>query len=195
MHEVLFTSDKRIEFHLLRRASARAIRISVHPGGEVRVSAPKLVPLLFIKRFVRAKEAWVLEHIDAMRSIPKRRTKKEAHEFYLKHKEEARVLVVNRLEHFNRHYAFAYRRISIRDQHTRWGSCSRKGNLNFNYRIIFLPPELADYVIVHELCHLKEFNHRDRFWELVEEQIPNWQTLRTALHAHKHPFKEKTSLS
>jgi hypothetical protein len=195
MHEIIFTSGQRMKFRLLRRVNVHALRLSVHPGGEVRVSAPKLVPLLFIKRFLRTKQAWVEEHVRAMVHVPKRRTKKEARERYLAYKEDARSLVMRRLEHFNHHYAYTYQRISIRDQHTRWGSCSRKGNLNFNYRIVFLPPALADYVIVHELCHLKEFNHSDRFWNLIAEQVPHWQESRTALHAHKHSFNEKTPLS
>ena len=100
---------------------------------------------------------------------------------YLKHKELARVLVKAKLEHFNQHYGFKYNRISIRNQRSRWGSCSKQGNLNFNYRIIFLPPALADYLIVHELCHLQEFNHSRAFWALVTQTIPHYQTVRREL--------------
>ena len=61
---------------------------------------------------------------------------------------------------------------------TRWGSCSKKGTLNFNYKIALLSPELRDYIIVHELCHLGEFNHSSKFWLLVEKTVPNYKTLR-----------------
>jgi predicted metal-dependent hydrolase len=94
---------------------------------------------------------------------------------YNKYKEQARLLVHHRLLHFNAHYNFAYQRVSIRNQKTRWGSCSSKGNLNFSYRILFLEPEAQDYLIVHELCHLKEFNHSQRFWDLVAQQSPNYK--------------------
>jgi len=93
----------------------------------------------------------------------------------------ARALVKTKLEYFNQHYGFTYHRISIRNQRSRWGSCSKEGNLNFNYRIIFLPPALADYLIIHELCHLKEFNHSRAFWALVAQTIPHYQTVRREL--------------
>ena len=100
---------------------------------------------------------------------------------YKKQKEAARAFVHKKLELFNRHYGFAYNNVAIRNQRSRWGSCSKKGNLNFNYRILLLPEHLADSVIVHELCHLKEFNHSKAFWKLVEETIPDHKARRLAL--------------
>jgi hypothetical protein len=102
-------------------------------------------------------------------------------------KEAARKVILARVEELNTHYGFRYGRIAIRSQRSRWGSCSKKGNLNFNYKIVELPQELMDYVIVHELCHLSEFNHSRAFWFLVSKRIPNHRTLRTALHNH-HPL-------
>jgi predicted metal-dependent hydrolase len=101
-----------------------------------------------------------------------------------KEKEAARVLVHTRLEFFNRHYGFVWGKVFIRNQQSRWGSCSSKGNLNFSFKIVRLPPELADYIIVHELCHLKEFNHSPRFWALVAETIPDYKTRKAALRAY-----------
>ncbi len=103
------------------------------------------------------------------RMIKKRR---QAH--YYAHKETARKIVFERLIAYNSYYNFAYNRVTIRSQRSRWGSCSKKGNLNFNYLLMFLPEPLLDSVIVHELCHLKEFNHSKRFWNLVGEQIPDY---------------------
>ena len=109
---------------------------------------------------------------------------------YLKHKELARVLVGERIEFFiaiyaTHGYVFKVGRISIRNQKMRWGSCSRKGNLNFNYRIALLPPTLCDYVIVHELCHLGEFNHSRKFWDLVALALPNYCEIRMELKKKK----------
>lgn len=100
---------------------------------------------------------------------------------YIAHKEQARRVVHARLEHFNLHYGFSYGRVAVRNQRRCWGSCSSLKNLNFNYRILFLPPELQDYIVVHELCHLQEMHHRQSFWDLVAEQIPDYKERITAL--------------
>ncbi len=89
----------------------------------------------------------------------------------------AHDLVCSRLQYFNQFYNLKYHKVSIRNQKTRWGSCSSRGNLSFNVKILFLDKELQDYLIVHELCHLKEFNHSKDFWALVEKQIPNYKYL------------------
>ncbi|MFH0912247.1 MAG: M48 family metallopeptidase [Patescibacteria group bacterium] len=102
---------------------------------------------------------------------------------FLANKELARSLVRERIDYFNQNYDFAVNRISIRNQRCRWGSCSRKGNLNFNYRIVLLSPKVADYIIVHELCHLGEFNHSKKFWNLVAKTIPDYTTIRKQLRA------------
>ena len=94
---------------------------------------------------------------------------------YAEHKEAARALCLTRLEHYNQHYSLTYNRVAIRNTRSRWGSCSSKKNLNFNYRILFLPSELQDYLIVHELCHLQEMNHAAGFWALVAEQVPDYK--------------------
>ncbi len=112
---------------------------------------------------------------------PFRNTRKK----YLKHKEDARFLVESRIIEFNKFYNFSYKKISIRNQKTRWGSCSKSGNLSFNYKIVLLSPKMADYIIVHELCHLGEFNHSRNFWNLVEKTIPDYREIRRAL---RRPF-------
>ena len=93
---------------------------------------------------------------------------------YLKYKEKARTLVENRISEFNKFHNYKINRIAIRNQRTRWGSCSKNGNLNFNYKLALIPESLADYVIVHEICHLGEFNHSKNFWQLVEKTIPDY---------------------
>lgn len=99
---------------------------------------------------------------------------KIARRFTIKKREQARIFVENKISYFNKFYNFEINRVAIKNTSTRWGSCSSKRNLNFNYKIIYLKKELADYLIVHELCHLKEFNHSKKFWELVSKTIPNY---------------------
>jgi predicted metal-dependent hydrolase len=99
----------------------------------------------------------------------------------LKYKERARKLVENKIIKFNKTYKFRYNKIAIKNQKTRWGSCSKSGNLSFNYRILSLSPEVADYLMVHELCHLREMNHSRAFWDLVARAIPDYKKLRKQL--------------
>lgn len=102
---------------------------------------------------------------------------------YVKYKEHARALVHERLAYFAPIYGIRFKRVAIRNQKTRWGSCSRNGNLNFNYKIALLPSHLADYIVVHELCHLLEFNHSKRFWTHVERSIQDPHTRRKELRS------------
>ena len=111
---------------------------------------------------------------------------------YLMRKDAARDLAIERLGFFTEEYAkldphfreaLKYNRVAIRNTITRWGSCSSKKNLNFSFRILDLPPELRDYVIVHELCHLKELHHGKTFWDLMELVIPDAKKLH--LHARR----------
>lgn len=103
---------------------------------------------------------------------------------YLRVREHARALVHARIEHFNRVYRFRVGKVFIKNHKSRWGSCSQKGNLNFNYKIAFLPSDIADYIIVHELCHLAEFNHSAKFWAHVARTVPD----------HKHRQKRLRTL-
>lgn len=100
---------------------------------------------------------------------------------YRERRAEALALAEERLAVFAPRYGVRFGRVSIRNQRTRWGSCSRSGNLSFNYRIIHLPEQLRDYVIVHELCHLVRFDHSEGFWRLVAETFPEYRRLRKEL--------------
>ncbi len=104
----------------------------------------------------------------------RRRAPARSSAHYTTYREHARALVTDRLSYWNQFFNLTYGRVAIRNQSTRWGSCSTKRNLNFNYRIAFLPVELADYIIVHELCHLIEFNHGPQFWAHVARAIPDY---------------------
>ena len=99
--------------------------------------------------------------------------------------ERTRALVTERIAYWSQIYGIPYGRIFVRKQKTRWGSCSVARNLNFNYRLGFLPFHLADYIVVHELCHIPQQNHSDAFWALVAEAYPEYKTLRKELHSYR----------
>ena len=169
-----------IEYMLKKSPRSRAVRLIVKTGGEMVVTAPLRVSERLIERFIFEKAEWILEKLEYFKTLPEsppRSTRKE----YLEWKEEARALAYKRLRHFNAFYGFAYGSVSVKNQKTCWGSCSKKRNLNFNYKIIHLPPALTDYIIVHELCHLSELNHSPRFWNLVMHTIPDWKERRKVL--------------
>ncbi len=99
---------------------------------------------------------------------------------------QARVIIEERLTHWNAHYNLTWASVTIKSQKTRWGSCSRRGNLNFNWRLMLAPPAILDYVVIHELCHLREHNHAPAFWALVERACPDYRDHRRWLRLHGH---------
>jgi predicted metal-dependent hydrolase len=108
-------------------------------------------------------------------------TLKGRRQHYLLYKARARTVAYERVRHYSRVYGVPVRKIFIKNLKTRWGSCSKNGNLNFHYKIALLPPKLADYLVVHEVCHLREFNHSKKFWSLVEQEMPDYRALRAEL--------------
>jgi len=171
--------NEKVEYSLRQSARARCLRITIYPGGELAATLPQNFSLEQLENFLRQKSDWILRKMNlARKRKPSLLLPKASRREYLARKEEARVLVDNKIDYFRKFYNLCPARISIRNQKTRWGSCSRKGNLNFNYRIVHLPEKYLDYVVVHELCHLKEFNHSRNFWSLVGETIPDYKKIR-----------------
>ena len=157
------------------------MRIAVYCDGNVVVTVPRNFPDSLLNKFITEKKNWIMEKVSNFLKSSVRPLRKSVRGEFKKYKAEVRVLVEERIKYFNQFYGFKYNKINIKNQKTRWGSCSRKGNLNFNYKIIFLDPELRDYIIVHELCHLKEFNHSKNFWSLVAQVLPDYKKLRDGL--------------
>ncbi len=161
--------------YTIKRVKSKAIRIRVHGDGRVVVTTPRRVSERVIEKFVDEKRAWIADAIAKAAAKPKRLLQSATPADYKKHKAAAMTLAAKRLAHFNAQYKLTYRRLTIRNGKTRWGSCSRTGSISFSYAIALLPPVLADYIVVHELCHVKEFNHSPRFWKLVSEAIPDYK--------------------
>lgn len=175
-------NDQEITF--TKKRGVKHLRIRIKGDGTCTVTVPFRVPMLLAQRFVEEKREWIIEK---QREMEKRRGERETlppvrsfHEV----RAEALRFTTQKVEEWNRHYGFSYTKVSVRNQKTRWGSCSKRGGLSFNYRIVFLPPHLVDYLIVHELCHLKEFNHSRRFWNLVAGVFPGYQKLRRELRGY-----------
>ncbi len=179
--KLLMIDDKQIEYSLRPSRKARALRLSVYPDKRIVVSASLGYSISTIENFIKSKSEWILDKLRYFSKFAEVTTLRGGRREYLKYKEVARSIVHERLRHFNQFYNFDYGNITIRNQKSRWGSCSKRGNLNFNFKIAQIDAELADYIIVHELCHTKEFNHGKAFWQLVEKTIPNYKDLRGRL--------------
>ncbi|KND49736.1 MAG: putative metal-dependent hydrolase [Parcubacteria bacterium C7867-008] len=186
-----------LRYEIRESARAKHVRIDVYPDGRVLLTKPIRMSLRVAETFLKHRTEWVRKTQEAFitrqQRLDKRRKMlglltpeilprpRRGSVAYKEAVAASRILTANRLRHFNQHYTFQYGTISIRNQKTRWGSCSAAGNLSFNYRIIYLPPQLQDYLIVHELCHTKEHNHSKKFWNLVADTIPDYAKLRTQL--------------
>jgi predicted metal-dependent hydrolase len=168
--------------YLLRPSQrARHLRLAIYCDASVVVTMPYGANLKLVEKFLREKAGWIIAKVLHYQSRPKRTILISGKRNYRKFKTESLELARSRVEYFNNIYKFQVNRITVKDQKTRWGSCSKKRNLNFNYKLLFLPAELSDYLIVHELCHLKEFNHSKAFWGLVAVTIPDFKILRRKL--------------
>lgn len=161
------------------RSNRKTVAIQVNADLTVTVRVPRHTSRKDIERIISEKEPWIRKHIEQIRA------KKEAYEamktLHLTDEEirelvdKARKYIPERVAYFAEHMGVTYGRITIRNQKTRWGSCSSKGNLNFNCLLMLTPVEIIDYVVVHELCHRKEMNHSGAFWNEVEKVLPDYR--------------------
>ncbi|MDD5397094.1 MAG: M48 family metallopeptidase [Candidatus Moranbacteria bacterium] len=170
--------NEKIEYTVRKHRQAKRLKLAISCDGNCVVTLPWRMGFVSADEFIRKNAEWVLEKMKAMKKIGKNSLfARHDQEEYLKLKETAREMVARRLEKYAEFYGLQYNGVAIRNQKTRWGSCSSKGNLNFNYKILLLPQRHADYIIVHELCHLKEFNHGKCFWNLVSQTIPEYERI------------------
>lgn len=169
-----------LNYEVKRKKGSKRLRISVHQDRKVVVTLPDYLREIDARNFVKQKIKWIQNSLKKMRKtvrILPIRTKRD----FISNKEKAGLIVRQKIDYFNKFYKLKIEKITIRNQRSRWGSCSKKGNLNFNYQLIYLPEKQIDYLIVHELCHIKFFNHSHLFWESVRETIPDYKEVRKKL--------------
>jgi len=159
--------------YTLIRSRRKTISIQITPAGEVVVRCPSRMSKREVQAFVESRNSWVEKHLLSIQSRPQLPafTEEELQALALLAKED----ISKRVRFHADRIGVSYNRITIRSQHTRWGSCSSKGNINFNCLLMLMPPEVRDYVVVHELCHRKEMNHSPAFWLEVEQVFPNYR--------------------
>lgn len=174
-----------MQYTIRHHPRSKYMRLSINPTGEVFVTAPKHMTKEYIERFIFKKMDWIQDKLDYIEKHPPSIHKiKSSKVDYKKYKDQALVIVKEKILKFNMFYNFPIKNLSIKNQKTRWGSCSRKGNININYKIALLPDHLAEYLIVHELCHLGQFDHSHKFWDLVGKTIPDYRQKRKELRLY-----------
>ena len=164
------------------RSSRRTISIQIDENLQLTVRAPLRMPDSAVRKFIAEKTPWIEKN---MRRMKERQEALKAEPEEVLTAEELRELakealqfIPERVSFYARIIGVNYGRITIRNQRTRWGSCSGAGNLNFNCLLMLTPPEIIDYVVVHELCHRLEMNHSPYFWAEVERVLPDYKKRR-----------------
>ena len=165
----------------LIRSDRKTIGIQITPDGNVVVRAPRGLSAAQIDGFVQSKRAWIEAHLSKVPAPQPKFTPEEIEALAQK----ALAVIPQRVRHFAPLVGVTYGRITIRNQRTRWGSCSGQGNLNFNCLLMLTPDHVLDYVVVHELCHRKEMNHSPAFWAQVERVLPDYRKSREWLKEHE----------
>lgn len=149
---------------------SRSISIRVHPVKGVSVTVPYIVPYAAARLFLEARRAWILETIAKQKERYKDVREIPADEIESLRR-QAKAQLPGRLAEFAARYGFTYNRVAIKHNSTNWGSCSSKGNINLNLSIMRLPRVLQDYVLLHELCHLRHQDHGHAFHLLLEHLL------------------------
>lgn len=170
----------------IRRTKRKTMVLEVTPEAEVLVRAPYRMPETEINRFIENKRDWI------EKSVEKARERKREHSSLERLTQEdiynlavqAQAVIPPMAACYAKQIGVTYGKITIRNQKSRWGSCSAKGNLNINCLLMRAPKEVQEYIVVHELCHRKEMNHSHRFWEEVEKILPDYKERKSWLKEH-----------
>ena len=166
-----------------RSKRAKHVSISIKPYNGVRVAVPAGVSFRKAEEFIHAKEEWIQRYLEKMKQYEKERKTIQGN-FSDIDKETAQRILTSRLKQLAEQHGFTYNKVSIRNQKTRWGSCSNKNNISLNIKLISLPNELADYVILHELVHTKKQNHSKGFWAELDNYVGNGKGLASRLRKY-----------
>ena len=165
-----------------RSRRARHISVSVRPFKGVRVAVPLGVSFASAQLFAQSKAGWIKKHVDKMKQME--RAAKVVLEYDPLDRQAARWRLVDRLNYLAVKYGFQYNRVFIKNQKTRWGSCSGKNNINLNVNLVRLPNELIDYTILHELVHTRIKNHGQQFWAQLDRLLGDARQLDRALNEY-----------
>ena len=182
--ELTLKIGKQILYLQVIRSNRKSIGLEIRSAEDIRVRIPSRLSDRELKKFVNAHKDWIFEKAELIENWEDQRASTGAPSWEGLSKVELQNIknkFADRVSYFAEIMNVTFGRITIRNQKTRWGSCSTKGNLNFNYQLYYLPDELLDYVVVHELSHRRHMDHSKEFWTEVEKYCPNYRKLRKNL--------------
>ena len=172
-------------------SSRRTMGLEVTADCRVKARVPNRTADAVVEKFVKERAGWIAEKYLLQKARQEKQKLARGTRDYeqnpaleARYRELARAVIGQRVSYFAAKMGVTYGRISIRDQKTRWGSCSGRGNLNFNWKLVLMPPEVLDYVVVHELAHRKQMNHSPLFWAEVGRVLPDYESRRRWLKEH-----------
>ena len=166
------------EYYFVRHRRARRYLLRVDPDGRVRVTIPRGGSRREADAFALRHRAWVEEQLARVRPPALDAQSQRAW------RARARAFLPERLFELANRHGLLVQAVSIRSQRTRWGSCGRNGHISLNWRLMLMPEWVRDYVLVHELMHLRRLDHSPKFWRLVEAACPEYRAARQWLRAH-----------
>ncbi len=170
------------------RSARKTIGLQVKEDGEVLLRIPNRLSARALQDFLNREQSWIWQKAEQMQSRIKQREATGATPVGQLSREELEKIkekIGSRVRYYGKIMGVTVGRITIRNQKTRWGSCSSKGNLNFNYQLYYLPDELLDYVVIHELVHRRHMNHSADFWAEVEKYCPDYKIYRKQLNEYR----------
>ena len=180
---VLDIAGKSVELHIRRSSRVRGHRVVVRYGLPPELVVRPRATIASIEEAIEQHKGWLerqlAKAVEPRLGLERLRLTEE------QGRREARARISLIAQSEAAALGVTYSRLTVRDQRSRWGSCSSKGALNFNWRLVLAPHDVLDYVVVHEICHLAELNHGPRFWRLVEKLAPDWRRQRAWLAYHR----------
>jgi predicted metal-dependent hydrolase len=203
-----------ISYTLKRSLRARMVWLQIHSEKGLNVTVPRNYNVDDVPAYIISKSSWILRHLKRIRSeVPSSKVPQlplcylgnplkifeeaskpnyilpdgsgvDHNSALIWLRQQSQDIIVSKVSLYSQRIGVRFARVSIRDQKTRWGSCSHLGNLNFNWRLIMAPEPVLDYVIIHELCHLKRMSHSKAFWSIVTKYCSDWPEKRRWLNKH-----------
>ena len=171
--------------HFAQSARAKRLSITVRHDESIRVAIPKGVTQAAAEKFLRMKIPWIKNSLVKIQRLQKQKHKQPQYDIRNIDRGKAKAYLTLRINQLANKYGFEFNRLFIRNQKTRWGSCSSRNNISLNMKLVFLPVELQDYVILHELVHTRHKNHGKKFWNEMDKLVGDAKGLRKQMRQHR----------